>query len=120
MHHAAAMRLLQAVADVGCVAQDLLDRQRPLGQAVGQRLAFQILHDQVVGAVLVSDVVERADVGMIQRRDGPRFAVEALLGLRVFDRWEGRILIATVRSRRVSRARYTSPMPPAPSGDRIS
>src|SRR5258706_7308599 len=32
------------------------------------------------------------------------------------DRYSGRILIATVRSRRVSRARYTSPMPPAPTG----
>ena len=30
-------------------------------------------------------------------------------------RWEGRTLIATVRSRRVSRARYTSPIPPAPN-----
>src|SRR5215475_8943789 len=29
-------------------------------------------------------------------------------------------LIATVRSKRVSRARYTSPMPPAPSGAMIS
>src|SRR5580700_4717884 len=36
------------------------------------------------------------------------------------DRCDGRILTATVRSRRVSRARYTSPMPPAPSGDWIS
>src|ERR1700688_1861652 len=32
----------------------------------------------------------------------------------------GRILIATERSRRVSRARYTSPIPPAPRGDSIS
>src|SRR4029077_19896643 len=32
----------------------------------------------------------------------------------------GRNLIATVRSRRVSRARYTSPIPPAPSGETIS
>src|SRR6202167_3541165 len=30
-----------------------------------------------------------------------------------------RILMATVRSRRVSRARYTSPMPPAPRSDSI-
>src|SRR6516162_8007792 len=34
--------------------------------------------------------------------------------------WAGRILMATVRSSRVSRARYTSPIPPAPSGARIS
>src|ERR1700693_3725168 len=33
---------------------------------------------------------------------------------------EGRILIATLRSRRRSRARYTSPIPPAPSGSMIS
>src|SRR5262245_52456459 len=31
-----------------------------------------------------------------------------------------RTLIATSRSSRVSRARYTSPIPPAPSGPRIS
>jgi hypothetical protein len=35
-------------------------------------------------------------------------------------RWLGRILTATVRSRRVSFARYTSPIPPEPSCDRIS
>src|SRR5438034_3788373 len=32
----------------------------------------------------------------------------------------GRVLIATQRSRRTSLARYTSPMPPAPSGETIS
>ena len=32
----------------------------------------------------------------------------------------GSTLIATSRARRVSRARYTSPIPPAPSGARIS
>src|SRR5437667_11359679 len=37
------------------------------------------------------------------------------------DEWcEGNTLIATVRSRRESRARYTSPMPPAPTGLTIS
>ena len=83
MHHAAAMRLLQAVADVGRVAQDLLDRQRTFGQAVSQSLAVQELHDQVIGAVLMPDVVQGADVGVIQRGDGSRFTVEALLGLSV-------------------------------------
>src|SRR6267142_1042424 len=32
----------------------------------------------------------------------------------------GRILIATLRSKRASRARYTSPIPPAPSSSIIS
>src|SRR5258708_40331143 len=38
----------------------------------------------------------------------------------LLERCSGRILMATVRSRRVSRARYTSPIPPAPSGETIS
>src|SRR5262249_26864727 len=37
-----------------------------------------------------------------------------------FAKPSGSALIATVRSSRVSRARYTSPIPPAPSGARIS
>src|SRR5208337_3063393 len=36
------------------------------------------------------------------------------------ERCEGRTLMATFRPSRVSRARYTSPMPPAPNGDWIS
>ncbi len=36
------------------------------------------------------------------------------------DMCDGSTFTATVRSSRVSRARYTSPIPPAPSGDRIS
>jgi len=36
------------------------------------------------------------------------------------ENWEGSSLIATLRLRRVSVARYTSPIPPAPSGATIS
>src|SRR6185369_6560858 len=43
------------------------------GDAVGERLAFEQFHDQVV----VADVVERADVGMVQRGDGLGLALEA-------------------------------------------
>src|SRR5712692_9438889 len=36
------------------------------------------------------------------------------------ERCSGNTLTATVRSSRVSRARYTSPIPPAPIGERTS
>jgi len=36
-----------------------------------------VLHDQVVDAVLLSDVVEGADMGMIEAGDGPCFAFKA-------------------------------------------
>ena len=51
--------------------------------SIGERLPFQILHDEEVDRVLTTDVVERADVRMIQRRDRARFTVEALATLRV-------------------------------------
>jgi len=41
-------------------------------------------------AVLMADVVERADVGMVQRRDGPGLAVEALPGLGIVGEMSGK------------------------------
>ena len=74
-----------------------------------------------VDAVVLPDVVERADVRVVQAGDRLRLALEAGAAVRVgADTAGGRTLMATVRSRRVSRALYTSPMPPAPIGDRIS
>jgi hypothetical protein len=37
-----------------------------------------MLHHQKVDALVAADVVEGADVGMIQRRDGPRLALEPI------------------------------------------
>jgi hypothetical protein len=42
-----------------------------------QRFAFQIFHDDEGLVALLADVVNRADVGMIQRRCGLSFAAEA-------------------------------------------
>ena len=50
------------------------------GDARRQRLAFEMLHHQEVDALVAADVVQRADVGMIQRRDGPRLALEPIAG----------------------------------------
>ena len=72
--------------------------------------------------VLVADVVQRADVRMIQRREIARASRSnrcAEFGVDAAAR-PASTLIATVRSRRVSRARYTSPMPPLPTSDTIS
>ncbi len=81
-------------------------------QACGKRLTLEKLHHQIVDAVLMSNVIERADVGMAQAGNRFRLTSEARTevlasgGLlrKHFDR-DG--------PRRVSRARYTSPIPPA-------
>ena len=87
-------------------AHRVLGRQR-----AAQRRAVDVLHHQVVRA----DVVQRADVRMVQRGDRARLLLETIALCSPFS-----CLMATMRSRRVSRAFQTSPMPPAPSADRIS
>ena len=96
--------LSSALAISIAILQRLLERQRALRQPVRERLAFEILHDEVRGAVLLAHVVQRADVRMIELRDRARLAVEPLAELRIGGECLGRILIATVRSSRVSRA----------------
>ena len=96
---------VERVGDLNRVPKRLIERQRAFLQAFSQRLPFEVLHDEVVDAVLLTHIMERADMRVIQRRDGAGFALEAFAetaGRR--RRASGRTLIATVRSRRVSRA----------------
>jgi hypothetical protein len=99
-------------------------------QPIRQRLALEVLHDEEVRdlgftargvcsparcrsaasrfvpvAGLLADVVQRADMRMIERRDRAGLAVEPFAELRIAASFGGRTLIATIRSRRVSRAR---------------
>ncbi len=67
MNNAGGMRRVECVRDLDGVAEDLVDRERAFGQAVSERLTFQKLHYQVAGAVLMPNVVEDADVRVIQR-----------------------------------------------------
>ena len=48
-----------------------------------QRLAVDVLHHQVVDVVLHPDVVERADVWMVQAGNDEGFAIEAFTTFRV-------------------------------------
>jgi hypothetical protein len=49
----------------------------------GERLAFQVLHDEIGDAVVLAHVVQRADVWMIELRDRAGLAIEALAELRI-------------------------------------
>ena len=78
MDDALPVRVVERVGDLDAEAQRLVERQRPLREPLGERLAFEQLHDQVVGVALVADVVERADVRVRELRDRLRLALEAL------------------------------------------
>ena len=63
----------------------------------------------------------RGDVGMIQRREGLRFALEAREAVGVVRERVGQDLDRDVAIQLACRvARYTSPMPPSPIGAVIS
>ena len=68
-----------------------------------KRLSLEILHDEERRPVLFPDVVERADVRMIELGDRAGLAVESLADLPIGSNEAESTLIATTRSRRVSR-----------------
>ena len=107
----------EALGDLERVVHGLLLRDRTGVELPAQRLAFQKLHDGVGRPLVRPEVEDREDVRMRERRDRLRLALEPRqrVGIRGRRDW-GRTLTATSRSSFVSRARYTSPIPPAPRG----
>ena len=89
MHNAGAMRDLQSFCDFHSNFQQLRQWQSAPAQALGKRLAVEELHDQEVGTVLRADVVEMADVRMIQRGNGAGFALETLLKFGIVGEMSG-------------------------------
>ncbi len=59
--------------------------QWPSCDAVIERQSFQVLHHDERLTFVLSDFVDGADVGMVQRRRRPRLSAEAFQGLRVFS-----------------------------------
>ena len=105
MDDAALVRRFERLGDLPRDRQRFVERDRPPRDAIGQRRTVDQLHHEIVGP----DVVQRADVRVVERGDGAGLALETVA--ETF----GATLIATSRPRRESRARYTAPMPPDPS-----
>ena len=76
MRDALPVRLVERVGDLGGDLQGLVERERALFKARGERLAVEMRHHQVVSAVDAADVVNTADVRMVQGRDGACLALE--------------------------------------------
>ena len=75
------MRGVQRVGDLEPEVEYRVQAQRAGGEPILQRRALEILHDDERPLVLLTDVVDRADVRMVERRGGPRFSLKADQGL---------------------------------------
>ena len=78
MSDARAMCSGQRVGNLNRVLEGLVERQRTFLQPTCECLSLQILHHEEIDVVLTADVVQDADVRMIEGGDRARLAVEAL------------------------------------------
>jgi hypothetical protein len=99
------MRAIQRIGDLRPQAQDLRGVQGPPLEPLRECLPLEQPHDEVVHPLVVSDVVEHADRGVIELRHRAGFPLEAGADLGRGGRCGGSTLIATSRPRRVSRPR---------------
>ena len=76
MNDALAVRGGERSADLRPRLRDLARRHRPARQALRERLPVEQLHDGVGDPPSLSEIVKRQDVGMRQRRDRARLALE--------------------------------------------
>ena len=76
MHDAPRVRVRQRVGQLLAVREDLVERQRAMGQPLAQRLPLDQFHGDVRLVVGLADVVHRADVGMIELGGQARFTHE--------------------------------------------
>ena len=63
----------QPVCDMHSVVESLALRQHASVQHLAQAFAFQKLGNQKRSAVVLADVEDGKDIGMVQRRNRPRF-----------------------------------------------
>ncbi len=92
MNDALAVRFLERVGDLNSIAQHLFGGQRSALEAFRQRLALEVLENQIVSLILAADIVESADVRMIEAGNSPGLALKAPSEVRVGGKFGGQDL----------------------------
>ncbi len=77
MDDALGVRRFEPFGDFDAQIEQQIERERLPTDPVLERLAFEALHRQERLAFVFADFVDRADIGMVERRSGLRFALEA-------------------------------------------
>ena len=111
--------LLCAVSSAAAICRAIgsaSSRTGPLRDPIRQRWPFDELHDQGANGRRGLEPVDARNVGMVERRERRASRSNRARRSASCANASGRTLIATWRPSAVSVARYTSPMPPLPSG----
>ena len=89
VHDAGMMGSLEGVGDLTAEVEHHIDRQRSAVDPAAERAALEQLHHEKRQAVVLADVVHRADVRVIQRGRRARLALKSLGGDRILQQLRG-------------------------------
>jgi hypothetical protein len=78
MDHSLPVRFIECIGDLDRIFQSFFKWKWTSRQAIGKGFSFEVFHDKEIHAVLVADIVERANMLMIESCDGLRFTFEPL------------------------------------------
>ena len=84
MNDSLRMRCIESLGHLHAQFQDFIDTQRLACNRVPERLPLQQFHGDKVLAVGFVDLVDRANVRVIERGSGEGFALKALAGRGIF------------------------------------
>ena len=76
MHNPVTVRVIERTGNLHRAYERLFERQSLGRESLGQRVAFEVLHDEEVDLIMPSNVIERADMRVSEGRNGPRFTGE--------------------------------------------
>ena len=83
MDDALLVRRRQPARYLNCVLENLADGQRSAADTLAERLPVEEFGNDVRRALMRADVVDREDVGMIERRGGARLLFEPRQAIRI-------------------------------------
>jgi len=86
VNDALAVSGVKRVGDLQGKFENSLEVERRTAKQLPQRIPLQALHCDKHAALLFPHFVDRAAIRMIQRRGGPRLAMEALVGMRIMGK----------------------------------
>src|SRR5271169_2105956 len=84
VHNSARVRRIESIRDLNPEFEQLCRLERTPVNRVFQGRAVQILHGNESLPIFLADVIDRADVRMVQGGSSLRFTLEAAKGLRIF------------------------------------
>lgn len=109
----------QSLGDLFCYGQRLIERNRSTRDSIGERFAFYRLHGECAAAASLFETVD-ARCSDDSGRQRPHLALERCKAAQCLSRNFREEYSAASRFNRVSRARYTSPLLPAPMTETIT